>query len=197
MKCRIDAIESGFKMIIETIFSTVDAEGMPNFAPMGVEWGEEFCTVRPYRTTRTCGNLNASGIGVVNITDNVLSYVQTALYDGVLPFQPARVVEGVVFVQACSWRELEVVESGGSEARAEFRCRVMHAERRKDFLGFCRAANAVLEATILATRLDRNERSWVNERMVDFDRIVEKTGGVIEKEAMQLVRNFVLNAEAK
>ncbi|MEJ2108486.1 MAG: DUF447 family protein [Acidobacteriota bacterium] len=184
-------------MIIETIFSTVDVEGMPNFAPMGVIWGEEFCTVRPYRTTRTCGNLFTTGVGVVNITDNVLAYVQTALYDGALPFQPARAVDGVVFVQACSWRELEVVESGGSETRAEFRCRVVHNERRKDFLGFCRAGNAVLEATILATRLDLYERGCVNGKMDDFDKIVGKTGGVIEKEAMQLVRNFVLNAESK
>ena len=27
-------------MIIETIFSTLDANGNPNFAPMGIEWGE-------------------------------------------------------------------------------------------------------------------------------------------------------------
>ncbi len=40
-------------MIIETIFSTVNEIGQPNFAPMGIVWGEEELTVRPFRQTRT------------------------------------------------------------------------------------------------------------------------------------------------
>ena len=34
-------------MIIETIFSTLDGAGRPNFAPMGVLWGEEEMTDNP------------------------------------------------------------------------------------------------------------------------------------------------------
>ena len=60
-------------MIIETIFSTLDAEGYPHFAPMGLLWGEEYMTVRPYRDTQTCRNLMATGCGVANVTDNVLA----------------------------------------------------------------------------------------------------------------------------
>ena len=181
-------------MIIETIFSTVDTEGCPNFAPMGLLWGEEYITVRPYRNTQTCRNLIATGCGVANVTDNVLAYVQTALYDAVLPWRPARIIEGVVFLQACSWRELEVVEKTGSDDRAEIRCRVVHAEKQHDFLGFCRAGNAVIEATILATRLHVVESNDAGEKMAGFEAIVDKTGGVIEREALRLVREYIMKA---
>ncbi len=184
-------------MIIETIFSTLDAEGRPNFAPMGLLWGVDSVTVRPYRDTQTCRNLLSTGCGVANSTDNVLAYVQTALYNTVLPFSPAQAIEGIVFIQACSWRELEVEDAGGTGDRAEIRCRVVHTGRRKDFLGFCRAANAVIEAAILATRIDLLDRKVVEETMAGFDTIVEKTGGTIEKEAMKLVWEYIRKSEAE
>jgi hypothetical protein len=184
-------------MIIETIFSTTDAEGNPNFAPMGLLLGKEYVTVRPYRNTQTCRNLLETGCGVANITDNVLAYVQTALYDAVLPYNPARVVRGIVFIQACSWREVELVDAGGTEDRAELRCRVVHTESRRDFLGFCRAANAVIEAAILATRLDSYDGKIVNEKMIGFDTIVDKTGSLLEKEAMKLVWEYIRKEEAE
>ena len=48
-------------MIVETIFSTIDEDGNPNFAPMGLFWGDETVTVRPYRNTQTCRNLIDNG----------------------------------------------------------------------------------------------------------------------------------------
>ncbi|MEJ2247409.1 MAG: DUF447 family protein [Acidobacteriota bacterium] len=178
-------------MIIETIFSTVDEAGKPNFAPMGLLWEDEYVTVRPYRNTQTCANLLSTGYGVANITDNVLAYVQSALYEAVLPYFPARIVEGVVFVHTCSWRELEVVSRSCPDDRAELQCRIVHTERQKDFLGFCRAGNAVIEAAILATRLAFLDRKIVDGKMIEFVEIVEKTGGAVEKQALQLVREYI------
>ncbi|MER3458077.1 MAG: hypothetical protein C4309_05080 [Chloroflexota bacterium] len=109
-------------MIVEVIFSTVDAQNRPNFAPMGVVWGEETMIVRPFRQTQTYRNLLDSGYGVANLTDDVLAFVQTALYDAVLPHFPAWAVPGVVFQGACSWRELAVVAVEGTEERAEVHC---------------------------------------------------------------------------
>ena len=33
--------------IVESIVTTLDAEGRPNFAPMGVEWGEDVIVLKP------------------------------------------------------------------------------------------------------------------------------------------------------
>ncbi len=188
---------SDIPVIIETIFSTIDGKGTPNFAPMGIVWGEEFMTVRPFRHTRTCGNLLSSGYGVANLTDDVLAFVQCGLYRKALPCFPAKVAPGVVYQGACSWRELEVVSRGGSGERAELRCRILHKERQKDFLGFCRASNAIIEATILATRLTLNDRKTVAAKLAYFREIVEKTGDEAEKQAFQLVQEFVEKGEER
>lgn len=178
-------------MIIETIFSTLDASGWPNFAPMGVVWGEEEITVRPFRNTRTCHNLLATGYGVANVTDDVLAFVESALYDAALPHFPAAMVPGVVLQGACYWRELEVMAVGGDEVRAEVRCRVVGRGRQRDFLGFNRAAAAVLEGTILATRLHLCSPAAAWSDLRRYEEIVCKTGGETERAAFERVCDFV------
>ncbi len=178
-------------MIVEAIVSTLDAAGRPNFAPMGVVWGEEEVTIRPFRQTQTCRNLLATGYCVVNLTDDVLAFVQSALYDAALPYFQASAVPGVVFQEACSWKELEVVATDGTVNRAEVRCRVVGKGWKRDFLGFCRARNAVIEATILATRLHLHDAQAVFEDLERYEQIVQKTGDEVEKVAMQGVREFV------
>ena len=178
-------------MIVETIFSTVDNNGIPNFAPMGLVWGAEFVTVRPFRATRTCRNMLSTHYGVANISDDVLAYVRCALYDSTLPNLPAKVVPGVVFENACAWREVEIVSEGGTEERAELKCRVLHDGRRKDFLGFRRASNAVIEATILATRRMLYEPAMLETMLTHYRAIVEKTGDGTDREAFQMVDDFV------
>lgn len=181
-------------MIVETIFSTLDEAGRPNFAPMGLVWDEEFITVRPFRNTCTYHNLIFSGYGVANLSDDVVAYVKCGLYKEALPSFPAKAVPGAVFESTCSWREMEVISRGGSDDRAELRCRVLHKGWQKDFLGFCRASNAVIEATILATRLALYNRKMVAEKLIHYREIIERTGGETENKAIQLVCDYVRKA---
>jgi len=178
-------------MIIEAIFSTLNREGSPNFAPMGVVWGEERVTVRPFRQTQTYENLVASGYGVVSLTDNVRAFVQCGLYHVVLPHFTASQVPGVVYQEACAWRELQVISQAGDEQRAEVHCRVVEKGRRRDFLGFCRARSAVLEAAILATRLNLYDADWIAAMLDHYETIVEKTGDENERLAFQEIRAFI------
>lgn len=178
-------------MIIETIFSTLDENGRPNFAPMGVEWGEESVIVRPFRSSITCRNLASSGYGIANLSDDVMAFVQCALYDEILPSFPATAIRGEVFQDACSWIELAVDSTGGTDDRAEFRCRILHKGRMKDFLGFCRARNAVIEAAILASRLSITNKQDALCSLKQYMKVVEKTGSDIEKQAFRLVWDFV------
>jgi hypothetical protein len=178
-------------MIIETILSTLDETGKPNFAPMGLIWGEESMTVRPFRNTRTCRNLLSSGYGVANLTDDVLAFVQCGLYQAELPHFQAKVVPGVVFQRTCLWLEMAVVSRGGGDDRAELRCRVLHEGRQRDFWGFCRARNAIIEAAILATRLALYDHKTVIERMLWYREIVDKTGGETERRAFQLIQDYI------
>ncbi len=178
-------------MIVEVILSTLDRAGRPNFAPMGVVWGEEEIVVRPFRTTHTFANLLASGYGVASVTDDALAFVEAALGDPLLPHFPAVRVPGVVFQGACYWRELQVIDVGGDEERAEIACRVVHRGWQRDFLGFNRARNALVELAILATRLHLSGFAPVLEALERCEPIVRKTGDEPEMKALARIREYV------
>ncbi len=178
-------------MIVETIFSTLDESGKPNFAPMGVVWDRNIVVVRPFRDSHTCRNLLSTRYGVANISDDILAYVRSALYDAVLPHFPGKASPCVVFSETCSWREMEVISDSGDDVRANIQCRVLYEGRQKEFLGFRRGSNAVLEATIVATRRMFYEPLWVEEKLMQYGEIVEKTGDAIDKQALQMVQDFV------
>lgn len=178
-------------LIIESILTTLDAEGVPNFAPMGVEWGEEIIVIKPFLETTTFRNLQAIGTAVVNLTDDVLLFAQGATGNAVFPYGPASVVRGVVIEAACSWREVEVVSVDATPPRSRIVTRVAHQGFRREFLGFNRARHAVLEAAILATRTHLLPRAQIATELEHLQVIVDKTAGPRETEAMALVTAFV------
>jgi hypothetical protein len=174
-------------VIYETIVSTLDASGRPNFAPMGIGLREEQVLLRPFRTAVTWRNLREVGEGVVNFTDDVLWFARCALASEVPPHRPAAAVRGVVLEDVCHWKEFVVESSDLARERAEFRARVVSEGRRRDFLGFNRARHAVVEATILATRLHLLGREAVLAEITRLRPLVDKTGGPREHEAFAFV----------
>ncbi len=184
-------------MIIETVVTTLDPAGQPNFAAMGVVWGEETITMRPFLNTRTYRNLAASREAVVNVTDNVLHFAKSALSHEPLPWVPARHVRGVVLRDACHWREVSVEEvvlpdaTGRGGGRADVVSRVVGTGEARLFAGLCRAKHAVVEASILASRIRRLPRAEVLAELDRLDVLVEKTGGTDERDAMAFIRAHV------
>ena len=175
-------------MIIECIVTTLDAAGVPNFAPMGVEWGEDEIVIKPFLETTTFRNLQVNGAAVANITDDVLPFAQSAIATVQFPAVPAAVVRGVVLAGACSWRELEVRAIDATPPRARVVTRVVHRGTLREFLGFNRARHAVLEAAILATRTHLLPAEQIRAEFARLQVIVDKTAGPREREAMAIER---------
>lgn len=183
-------------MIIEAILTSRDSTGRINFAPMGVVWGEDRITVKPYRDTTTFRNLDGSGEAVVNLTDDVGVFARAALGTAEFPTDPAEAVHGAVLRDACSWRELRVEDADTAGERGRFTCRVVGRGARREFLGFNRARNAVLEAVILATRTRFLPPEEIMGELHRLQGIVDKTAGPRESEAMAYVTAHV-NREAE
>ncbi len=178
-------------MIIESILTTVDEHGRVNFAPMGVEWGDDAIVIKPFLETTTFRNVRATGVAVMNLTDDVLLFARTAIDGAPFPTHPATRVRGVVLDAACSWREVEVVSIDDTPPRSRIETRAVHHGTQREFLGFNRARNAVLEAAILSTR---THLLPANDILGDFRRlqvIVDKTAGPREHEAMALLTEYV------
>ncbi|HEV8200910.1 MAG TPA: DUF447 domain-containing protein [Candidatus Polarisedimenticolia bacterium] len=178
-------------MILETLVTTVDAGGQAHCAPMGIVPEGEGFLLKPFRTAGTCANLEATGEGVVNFTDDVLLFARSALSPFVPKGRPAEKVLAPILEAACSWREFRVAARELGPERALFRAQVVAAGRARDFLGYNRAQHAVIEATILATRLHLLDAAFIRSELDRLRPPVDKTAGPVEREAFDFVRAFV------
>ena len=191
-------------MILEGIVTTMSLDGALNIAPMGPDVAPELCmarfVLRPFRSSTTFQNLSARGEGVFHVTDDVLLLAQTAI--GVAPqppppTKPAAVVNGQVLLDACRYHEFRVIEVDDREDRTTIAVETVAQERLRDFFGFNRAKHAVVEAAILATRID-----WLplGEMLDDFRKLsvlVDKTGGPRERAAFTLLHGHVRQAASR
>jgi uncharacterized protein len=178
-------------MIVETVTTTINPDGTVNCAAMGVEWGEQTIVIKPYRGTRTLRNLERHGAAVVHVTDDILLFTEAALDDPHPPTRPAAAVEGAVLADACSWREVAVdaIEAGGPRARVT--TRVVARGVGREFIGPNRAAAAVLEASILASRVRRLPAGEIRAELARLEVAVDKTAGPRERAAWERVLRHV------
>jgi uncharacterized protein len=181
-------------VIVETIVTTVAADGTLNFAPMGVEWGDETIVLKPFLETTTYRNIAASRAAVVNLTDDVRIFARAAISSPQYESSPATVVRGVVLAGCCSWRELDVRTIDSTPPRSRIEMAVVHRGTRREFIGFNRAKHAVLEAAIYSTRLHLLPRDFIDSEMARLQVIVDKTAGPQELEAMALLTEHIHRA---
>ena len=175
-------------MIVEGIVTTQDAAGQVNFAPMGVEWGEERLVLKPFLETTTFRNLMVHEFAVFNLIDDVLLFAQAAIGSPQFPWRPAARVPGAVLEAACSWYELALDTIDATPPRSRIDTRVVHRGRGREFIGFNRAKHAVLEAAILSTRMHLLPSAHVSEELDRLQVLVDKTAGPREQEAWDLLR---------
>lgn len=182
-------------VILEGMVTTVNVDGSPNVSAMGGIVIEAFDTfeLRPFLDTRTYENLWARRSGVFHVTDDSEMIARSAI--GKLETLPrlirAETVEGWVIADACRWYEFDVVSVINDSKRSSIQCRTRHQRFGREFFGFNRAKHAVLEAAILATRLDWIAHDEVHCSFRQYRSIVEKTAGPAEQRAFELLENFV------
>lgn len=186
-------------MILEAIITTTNDDGSMNVSPMG-PWIEndpaDGFELRPFDTSRTFANLQQRPAGVLHVTDDVMLFAQAAIGQlKELPAaRPAEKVDGFILQDACRWYEFEAVFFDTTQPRKNIRCQTIASGRQRDFWGFNRAKFAVLEAAILATRVNFLPLGEIEGQLPRLKTIVEKTGGDPEKAAFALIERFVENS---
>jgi hypothetical protein len=188
-------------LLLEGIVTTLYDDGTPHVAPMGpiVDAGFTRLLLRPYRTSVTYQNLKRTRQGVLHVTDDVELFARAAV--GRLAELPrlvvAKAVDGVILEDACRWFAFRVVSLDDREARTEIVAETVDQGRFRDFFGFNRAKHAVIEAAILATRIDFLDANYIHG---EFDRLaapIEKTGGHQERNAFAFLRQYVRDQFAR
>ncbi|WP_373652334.1 DUF447 domain-containing protein [Schlesneria sp. DSM 10557] len=182
-------------MIVEGIVTTLSESGEVNVAPMGplVDEQLESFVFRPFQTSTTYQNLKARPCGVFHIVDDVLLIAEAALnrMQGTQTTFAAHQIPGRVLADCCRWYEFEVVDFDDKSERTSFSVRIVYQGRLRDMFGFNRAKHAVLEATILATRLHLIPEADVRSQLAALQSPVQKTAGPREQSAFELVQQYV------
>lgn len=191
------SLEDG--LLLECVVTTTGADGV-NIAPMGpiVNSSMTHVLLRPYQTSTTFRNLKAGGAAVLHVTDDVELIARAAL-DRLVesPRTEPASNGGVILSDACRWYTLAVESLDDSRERSEIRCRVTDSGRQRDFVGFNRAKHAVIEATILATRIDFLPHDEIFAEIERLTPAIDKTGGPAERRAFQLVKEEIASRVAR
>jgi uncharacterized protein len=183
-------------MILEGVITTRNNDGSVNVAPMGPVVDEDVATLllRPFPGSTTCVNLLQNRCGVFHVVDDVLLIAQGAIDEWIE--QPellmAEKIKGHVLECAARWYEFEVTEIDDSRERWNVHTRIVHVGRGKELFGFNRAKHAIIEASILATRLHLIPRSEVQRQLDWLEPMVTKTGGERETRAFALLNAHIL-----
>ena len=177
--------------IVESIVTTVAADGTVNVAPMGVEWGDDAIVLKPFLETATYRNVIATRAAVVNLIDDVRVFARAAISNPSYTTGPAVAVRGVVLADCCSWRELTVETIDSTPPRSRIGARVVHRGFNREFIGFNRARHAVIEAAIYATRVHMLAPDLLTSELDRLQVIVDKTAGPPEHEAMALLSTYI------
>jgi hypothetical protein len=181
--------------LLEGVVTTLNDDRTPHIAPMGplVDAAFQRLLLRPFRTSTTYRNLKRSGEGVLNVTDDVELIARAAV--GRLETEPvlfrANAVQGVILSDACRWYAFRVESLDDRDERTAIVAQVVDHGRLRDFFGFNRAKHAVIEAAILATRLNLLDADHVLAELRRLAVPVEKTGGHQERRAFEFLQRHV------
>jgi len=181
-------------MILESVVTTLNEDGSVHLVPMGPHVDSDFrrFELRPFKTSRTFGNLIRDRCGVIHVVDDVLLIARSLCPDFNVEeyeFTTATQIHGNVLSSCCRWYEIQVKHEETSTQRANLGCDVVASGKLKDFFGFNRAKNSVLEAAILFTRTEFIPFRVIEQEFSRLKEIIEKTGGPDELEAFALLKN--------
>ncbi len=189
-------------MILESIVTTLNNDASVNISPMGprildaaADGSFEKFELRPFDTSTTFANLKRTQAGVMHVDDNVDLFARAAIGkitgSGLPKLTAAEVVDGQVIESACRAYEFKVNFINETGPRMSLNCEVVAVHRQRDFFGFNRAKHAVIEAAILATRLDFLPQEEIAEQFRRLKIIIDKTAGSAERNAFENLCQFV------
>lgn len=174
-------------LIHECVVTTLSPEGRPHVAPLGLIEEGDYWIAAPFRPSATLFNLTRTPKATASFTDDARVFAGLATGQRNWPLTDIEDWPAPRLSAALAHAELVVVRCEDDETRPRFICRVKRVESHRPFLGMNRARAAVLEAAILATRLDRLPREKIESELAYLKIAIDKTAGDAERAAWDMV----------
>jgi uncharacterized protein len=170
-------------MIQELIVTTVNQQGIPHIAPMGIHLSNDDLIILPFRPSATLNNLLETQTAVLNYCDDVRIFAGCLTGRRDWPLKPAEKINGVVLADTLAHSEVELIRVEDDPVRPKLFCKIVHGVNHKPFQGFNRAQHSVLEAAILISRLTRLPLEKIEAEIAYLKIGLEKTAGDREWQA--------------
>jgi hypothetical protein len=188
MNVREAGIDEG---ISEVIVTTRSASGTFNAAPIGIIATTNGHFVKLYNGSRTFTNVQETNKLAANVTTDAVLFVKAA-FDKLGESHYSSLSGFPVLKEANSWILFQAVLAEQSIEYSLFQLTPIAVKiNRKELKAINRGLNAVIEATILATRYiivnDVRKKEEIKKQMERYAKIIEKCGGHTEKEAMSIL----------
>lgn len=174
-------------LIHECVVTTLSPVGKPHIAPLGLIEENGLWIIAPFRPSATLFNLTQTTRLTASFTDDARVFAGLVVGHRSFPLTDIENWPAPRLSTALAHAELEVARVEEDETRPRFFCRVKRMEAHRPFLGMNRARAAVLEAAILATRLDRLPREKIESEITYLSIAIKKTAGPAEREAWDMV----------
>lgn len=188
-------------MIYEAVVITSDMQGNPYIAPFGVRESSGLIVISPFRPSKTLDNLLHSRSAVLNLTDDVRIFAGVLTGRREWPTHKAEKIAGFVLDAALAHRELSLVEVRDDVTRPELFFQVVHESNHAPFHGFNRAQAAVIELSVLVSRLHMLPMEKIDAELAYLNIAIEKTAGEREREAwdwlIERIENYKAEKEGK
>ena len=177
-------------MIFETIVITHNAQQQPHISPFGVRYEGEHIVIAPYKPSVTYDNILANQYAVMNLTDDVRVFAGALTGHTQWPVVPIALplmttvsdgLAGYRLADCLAHKLLKLIEVREDIERPQLVMKVIESENHQAFQGFNRAQAAVVELSILVSRLH-----WLPREKIDNERqylqiAIDKTAGEREK----------------
>lgn len=184
-------------MILETIVTTQNLEGVVHIAPMGVHVENDGFIILPFRPSTTLNNFLETKVGVINYCDDVRVFAGCLTGRRDWPLLPAQMISGKILACALTHTEVAIERIEDDATRPKLYCKTVCTVNHTPFKGFNRAQFAVLEAAILISRLELLPLQKIESEM-NYLRIgLEKTAGDRELEAWGWIMAVLENHKDK
>ncbi len=172
--------------VTETVVTTLGPNDRWNAAALGVFAGEP-ATARTWGKTRTRRNFHRQGKGYVQFVDDPVVFTEAAL--------TISEHDEPVLKASCAWCQVTVEQvdsgtEGGTDWEQWELTPLATTIDRKQVPTIDRGFAAVVEATVLASRLDLEvyDETTLRDRLAYCASVVERAGGPREREALELIR---------
>ena len=186
-------------MLYETVITTINEDGAPNAAPIGVTCKDENeIVLYLHQGSHTVRNIKAEGRFVVNILKDPIVFVESTLGnlsedyfeqygdDFYIKDADAFFTANVTYM-----RDVEREDQFGVSTTTVLRAEVVEIVKKTEHVEpLNRAIYGVIEALVYLTRMDMvsgDMEKLYRHRMNEISRIVNKVGGKEHKKAMKKI----------